>query len=94
MAGGASTVATIRPSMMATAIAPHQKKMRDSRIIASTAAIAVRMTGLKRRSAASTIAVQTNIATLSILFDRVDQDHRVANDHAHQRDHAEQCHET
>ena len=36
----------------------HQKTLRDSEIIAKTAAAAVRMIGLKRRTAASVIAVQ------------------------------------
>jgi len=42
--------------MMATAIGP-QNTLRESGIIASTAAAAVSMIGRKRRTAASTIAV-------------------------------------
>ena len=43
--------------MMAAAIGP-QNTLRESGIIASTAAAAVRMIGRKRRTAASTMAVQ------------------------------------
>ena len=84
-----SAVATISPPMIATAIGP-QKTLRDSGIIASTAAAAVRTIGRQRRTAASTIAVAAGDAAGAVLLDLVDQDHRVAHDHAHQRDHAEQ----
>jgi|GEM_PF-2690449 len=59
MAGSASSVsaaATISPPMIATAIG-SQNTLRDSGIIARTAA-AVSTIGLKRRTAASTIASQ------------------------------------
>ena len=75
--------------MIATAIGP-QKTLRDSGIIASTAAAAVSTIGRKRRTAASTIASQRSTPRGAVLLDLVDQDHRVAHDHAHQRDHAEQ----
>ena len=84
-----SAVATIRPPMMATAIGP-QNTLRDSGIIASTAAAAVSTIGRKRRTADSTIAFQVGTPRRAVLLDLVDQDHRVAHDHAHQRDHAEQ----
>src|SRR5205085_3156196 len=50
-----STVATMRPPMIATAIGP-QKTDRDSGIIARTAAAAVSTMGRRRRTADSTIA--------------------------------------
>ena len=62
MAGKASkvsTVATIRPPIMATAIGP-QKMLRDSGIMASTAAAAVNTMGRRRWVAASTIASQVD----------------------------------
>jgi hypothetical protein len=76
---------------MATAIGP-QKTLRDSGIIASTAAAAVSTIGRKRRTADSTIASRP-ARRVAVLLDLVDQDHRVAHDHADQRDHAEQRHE-
>ena len=62
MAGKASrvsTVATIRPPMMATAMGP-QNTLRDSGIMASTAAAAVNTMGRSLCTAASTIASQAD----------------------------------
>src|SRR5574344_2745227 len=50
-----STVATTSPPMMATAIGP-QNTLRDSGIMASTAAAAVKTIGRRRRTADSTMA--------------------------------------
>ena len=90
-ASSVSAVATISPPMMATAIGP-QNTLRDSGIIASTAAAAVRMMG---GSAAPPLddRIPGGDAALAVVLDLVDQDHRVAHDHAHQRDHAQQRHE-
>ena len=69
MAGKASrvsTVATINPPMMATAIGP-QKTERESGIMASTAAAAVSTIGRRRRTADSTIASQAGIAPDHVL---------------------------
>ena len=52
---GSAPVATIRPPMIATAIGP-KNTLRDSGIIASTAASAVSTIGRKRRTVASMIA--------------------------------------
>src|SRR5207244_8699994 len=52
-----SAVATTKPPMIEIAIGP-QKTLRVSGIIASTAAAAVSTTGRKRRTVASTMAVQ------------------------------------
>jgi hypothetical protein len=60
MAGKANkvrAVATINPPMMATAIGP-QKTLRESGIMAKTAAAAVNTMGRKRLTADSTIASQ------------------------------------
>jgi hypothetical protein len=54
------TVATINPPMIATAIGP-QNTERESGIIASTAVAAVKIIGLKRRTAEPTIASQTGM---------------------------------
>ena len=55
-----STVATISPAMMATAMGPHST-LRVSGIMASTAAAAVRAIGRKRRTAASRAAIQRGV---------------------------------
>src|SRR6185369_4234304 len=59
-ASSVSTVATMRPPMIATAIGP-QNTERDSGIIASTAAAAVSTIGRNRRTADSTIAFQVGM---------------------------------
>lgn len=80
--------------MIVTAIGP-QKAERDSGIMASTAASAVRITGRARRTVASTIAVRRfDLASSFILLDLIDQNNGVAHDHAGERDHAEQRDET
>src|SRR6185369_17680383 len=59
-ASNVSTVATISPPMMATAMGP-QNTDRDRGIMASTAADAVNTIGRSRRTADSTIAFQAGI---------------------------------
>ena len=58
-ASSVSTVATMSPPMMATAIGP-QKTLRDKGIIARTAAAAVSTIGRSLRTADSTMAFQAS----------------------------------
>ena len=83
-----STVATVRPPMIAIAIGP-QNTLRVSGTIASTVASAVSTTGRVRWMAASSDGVPRIAALRHLDLHLVDQDHRVAHDHAAQRDDAE-----
>jgi hypothetical protein len=83
-----STVATIKPPMIATAIGPKNAE-RVSGIIAEHRRERRQHDRAEAPHRRFDDRVPAVVAVRDVLFDLVDQDHRVAHDHAGQRDRAE-----